>query len=289
VKPAFSDAIAAFPQNIKIRKWHNDLASLLQLHQVKFDLVIDLHNKPNTTFIRLFCRADKIVVYNKKHSLRRRIVAHSSSESINSTLDLYFSALYKLRLKPEYTFPQLRSDNNNSGILKHYNLQKYNYIVVFPGATSFTKRWLAEDFAVLIDQISPLFPVVIGGSPGETELCRKLQEICQNEVKNLCGKTTIPQLIEILSQAKAVITNDSGPAHLTAALGAPLVTIFGGTSPRLGFAPLGDKVRIISQNLDCSPCSLHGLDKCPAGHFNCMKQVTVISVFNILMELIGKK
>jgi len=62
--------------------------------------------------------------------------------------------------------------------------------------------------------------------------------------------------------------------HLAAALRKPQIAIFGGTHPRLGFAPLNDKAIVLTADLACQPCSLHGRNKCPKGTFECMKQIT---------------
>jgi len=280
VKPAFADVIKGFPESVKIIAWHNDLRSLLQLSRYKFDLVIDLHNKPNTALIRLFCRGKKKVVYDKHHHLRRLIVAHKTKEVISSTVELYFSALRKLNLTPEITEPRLLAKSNQN-LIKHDN-----YIIIFPGATSFTKRWLSSSFAELADLLAGKFQIVIGGSSSEIDICRKIEKNCQAEVINLCGKTSISELISLISYAKGVIANDSGPAHLTAALNIPLVAVFGGTSPKLGFAPMGKKVSIVTKNLDCSPCSLHGLDACPQGHFNCMKRIKVEEIKTVFLKTI---
>ncbi|MCF7919030.1 MAG: glycosyltransferase family 9 protein [Candidatus Cloacimonetes bacterium] len=280
VKPAFKEVVLSFPQKVEIIAWHNDLASLIKLNRMKFDLVIDLHNKPNTALIRLFCSNSKKIVYDKQHHLRKLIVNKKTRETINSTLDLYFSVFNFLDLIPEFSYPQIEADN--------YPAPAENYILLFPGATSFTKRWQISNFAALADLLSADFQVVISGSSAETELCLELERSCNSKMINICGKTSLSELASIISQAKAIIANDSGPAHLAAALNIPLAVIFGGTSPKLGFAPLGDRVKIISRDLDCSPCSLHGRDKCPQKQFNCMAQISAAEVYAVVQDLIRK-
>lgn len=286
VKPGFKDLVLSFPEDITILPWNNDLKSLLELRKHRFDLVIDLHNKPNTALIRLFCRAKIKTVYNKKHSLRQAIVAHKTTHSISSTLDLYFSALSRINITTQSRYPQITADDSADILLKENGLRNNNYILIFPGATSFTKKWLPEYFIELINLIPAEYQIVIAGGKSEIELCAEIGKKCNNQVIDLCAKTTIRQLISLIKQARAVIANDSGPAHLAAALSKPQITIFGATSPKLGFAPLNDKNVLISQNLPCSPCSLHGSDSCPLRHLNCMKAITPQIVHKELLKII---
>ncbi|MDP8221232.1 MAG: glycosyltransferase family 9 protein [Candidatus Stygibacter frigidus] len=285
-KPAFNDVLKSFPDEINLIPWNNDLNSLLTLRKFKFDLVIDLHNKPNTALIRLFCRAKIKSVYNKAHRLRNNIVAHTTSQSISSTLDLYYSALKKINVIPQSGYPQINADDSANALLKENNLQNDNFILIFPGATSFTKKWLPEYFTALINLISPDIQVVLAGGKSECQLAAQIILQCNDQVIDLCAKTSIRQLISLIHKAKAVIANDSGPAHLAAALHKPQITIFGATSPKLGFAPLNDKNVLITQNLPCSPCALHGSDSCPKNHFNCMKSITPQIVYKELLKIL---
>ncbi len=284
-KPVFQDVVKSFPEDINIILWDNDLKSLIKLYNLHFDLLIDLHNKPNTALIRLFCQAKRKVVYDKKHFLRQQIVNKKTSETISSTLDLYYSVLEKLGIKPIKAYPQIKADNSAKRLLQDNAISPGKFVLIFPGATSYTKRWSLKNFAALIDLISPDNKVVIAGSNSEMELAEELRKLSNSPITDLTGRTTLPELISLVSLAKTVISNDSGPAHLAAALQKPQVTIFGATSPKLGFAPLNDYGIIISKNLLCSPCSLHGSDSCPLGHFNCMKQITPQDVYQSIRTI----
>ncbi|MDP8209461.1 MAG: glycosyltransferase family 9 protein [Candidatus Stygibacter australis] len=286
VKPAFKDIVSAFPTQVKTLDWNNDLSSLLQLSKVKYDILIDLHNKPNTALIRSFCRATIKSVYNKAHRLRKNIVAHTTSQSISSTLDLYYSALKKINITPQSRYPQITADDSANVQLKENKLQNGNFILIFPGATSFTKKWLPEYFIELINLVSPDFQVVLAGGESESQLSAQIIQQCNDQVIDLCARTSIRQLISLINKAKVIIANDSGPAHIAAALHKPQITIFGATSPKLGFAPLNDKNVLITQNLSCSPCSLHGSDSCPLHHFNCMKTITPQIVYEELLKIL---
>ena len=78
---------------------------------------------------------------------------------------------------------------------------------------------------------------------------------------------------ELLRRADLLICNDSAPAHIAAAVGTPVIAIFGPTVPRFGFSPYGDRHTVIEENLTCRPCGNHGGKRCREGHFLCMKEI----------------
>jgi ADP-heptose:LPS heptosyltransferase len=106
-------------------------------------------------------------------------------------------------------------------------------------------------------------------------------------VLNLSGKTTVSELAALLRRAGMCVTNDSGPMHLAAALGAPLVTIFGPTDP-LWVGPYGQPGAVIRVGLECSPCYLRRIKDCPFGHA-CMKQVTPAQVIQRIEERLKRQ
>ncbi len=89
---------------------------------------------------------------------------------------------------------------------------------------------------------------------------------------NLAGRTSPAELAAILERARIQLGNDSGPGHLAAAVGTPVVAVFGPTDPARGFRPLGPRVLTVDvgNSLDCRPCSVHGSRRCPLGHHRCM-------------------
>lgn len=284
VKPVFRDVVQAFPKKVNILEWTDNLDSLIKISRKHYDLLIDLHNKPNTALIRFCAQASQKVVYCKMRKLRKQIVQNKTEKCINSTLDLYNSALTKVGISPANSFPVLLPNDSLKPLINDHDLNWGNYILIFPGATSFTKRWLPQYFAKLIDDLSARYQIVVGGS--DFSLAHQLRNYSHSKYLDLTGKTNIRELISLVSGSQAIVANDSGPAHIAAAIGKPQITIFGGTSPKLGFAPLNNKGIVLTKNLACSPCSLHGRNFCPLGHFRCMKDISVELVLNQLFSLL---
>jgi heptosyltransferase-2 len=159
-------------------------------------------------------------------------------------------------------------------------------IGLHPGA-SFgpAKRWMPERFAALADRLIAALDadVLVFGSPAERPLAEEIARVMQHTPTLAAGETSLRQLLALMAQCRLMVTNDSGPMHLAAALGVPLVAVFGSTSER-ATGPVGARLRIVKHLVPCSPC---GLRECPID-FRCMDRVSVEEVFKAVLELVKK-
>ena len=261
----------------KIHVWNNKKTILRKLRGQKFDVVIDLHSKLNTFFIKLSVCGRKTVTYSKKHFLRWKIIKKLTNKSILSTVDVYFTALSKLGIKEKIKYPRLYPDPELKNIVNfHENYSSKKLIGIFPGALHKTKMYPLDKLAEFINIIPEDWKCkfLILGSGSEKDLAEELATKFKLDLTNLCGEFDIPNLIGVIDQFDGMISNDSGPMHIAAALGIPQIAIFGATHPKLGFAPLNKRSVVLSSNISCQPCSLHGGDRCPKKHFLCMKSIS---------------
>jgi heptosyltransferase-2 len=133
------------------------------------------------------------------------------------------------------------------------------------------KRWPAQNFAALAREVSGKLPnclwLAFGGT-GDRELCADIARLAGDRVLNLAGKTSLRQLMALLKLCRVVLTNDSGPMHVAAALGTPVVVPFGSTSPELTGPGLPGDPRhaLLTSAAPCSPCFRR---TCPID-FRCM-------------------
>jgi heptosyltransferase-2 len=149
-------------------------------------------------------------------------------------------------------------------------------VLLCPGSiNSRAKRWPAERFAALADLLNESgTQVILIGSPAETEISREVFERSRRKPIILTGETTVAEVTGIISVADVLITNDTGPAHIGAAVGTPVLAIFGPTNPATT-RPFAPNSEIIRQPPECAPCMLRD---CPIDH-RCMTAITADEVF----------
>jgi heptosyltransferase-2 len=145
------------------------------------------------------------------------------------------------------------------------------------------KRWLPNRYAQLADRLIGAFhaDVLIFGSAAERPLAEEIARAMKHTPLILAGETSLRQLMALLGQCRLVISNDSGPMHLGAALGLPLVAIFGSTNDH-ATGPVSPRARIVKRPVICSPC---GLRECPID-LRCMRSVSVDDAYTAALELV---
>jgi heptosyltransferase II len=112
-------------------------------------------------------------------------------------------------------------------------------------------------------------------------LIRSVPQAQKNRVLSLAGKTTTMQLAAVLKQCRFLITNDTGPMHLAAALGIPTVALFGSSSPAWT-GPFGKGHQVIYKNVECSPCFQK---TCPIG-YQCLTGISVDEVYKAVNKTV---
>ena len=149
-------------------------------------------------------------------------------------------------------------------------------VALCPGSiNSRAKRWPAERFAALADLlIGSQAQVLLIGSHEELDVSLEVAAKMQHEPVILTGKTSLAQVVEVLAAVDLLITNDTGPAHIAAAMGRPTVVIFGPTNP-LTTRPFSSTAEIVRHPPDCAPCMLRD---CPIDH-RCMTAISPEEVF----------
>jgi heptosyltransferase-2 len=162
-------------------------------------------------------------------------------------------------------------------------LEDGRWVGLTPGAAfGSAKRWLPDRYAAVGDRLARGGArVVILGGAADAPVAERIAAAMRTPPLSLCGKTGLPELVGALSRLSLLVTNDSGPMHLAAALGVPLVAVFGPTDWR-ETAPLGEPQRLLREPVECSPCKLR---ECPIDH-RCMRLVSVERVATAALELL---
>lgn len=305
-KKAFKPLVECFANINEIYLWDDKLNLLKALRNNNYDLLIDLHDKLNSFIVKRIVHAKQTCTYQKKHFLRKLIIKKLTPDQINSTLNLYFSVFKNLN-KGIYSslslekciaseaFPRLNvKDIDQKERVELFNNFQINngktLIGIFPGASYFTKQYPINYWIEFINMIPETWncQFILLGSYDEKYLAVKIKNACDIKPVDLCGYFNIDKLISFISSLNGVLSNDSGPMHLAAALSKPQIAIFGATHPKLGFKPLNNKAVILHYDIKCQPCSLHGSAYCPKKHFKCMKSIKpgqLFQEFKTMLEI----
>jgi len=131
-------------------------------------------------------------------------------------------------------------------------------------------------------------PVVLLGGPEDRQRGEEISSAPGVKIFNACGPYNLFQSASLVRQARAILTNDTGLMHIAAAFRKPIVSVWGNTVPELGmypYLPAGSDY-LISEitGLSCRPCSKIGFDRCPKGHFRCMKDQETGKIAGFLSE-----
>ncbi len=166
---------------------------------------------------------------------------------------------------------------NTARTTSRLDLDRARPVAVFcPGAEyGPAKRWPARHFAALARELAARkYSIWLIGSNKDAQLGEEIRELSGGVCRNLCGKTDLAAAIDLIGCAKLVVSNDSGLMHVAAALGRPLVALYGSSSPAhtppLTLSSQPRWTRIANIDIACSPCYAR---TCPLGHFRCMNDL----------------
>ena len=130
--------------------------------------------------------------------------------------------------------------------------------------------------------------VVLIGGASDRVLCDEIARRTTNAPLIAAGRLTLRESAALLAQCDLLLSNDSAPVHIAAAVGTPVIALFGPTTPSLGFAPYGPGHTVLEVPLDCRPCGKHGGKRCPKRHFRCMRNLAPEQVFHRIAERLSQ-
>jgi 3-deoxy-D-manno-octulosonic-acid transferase/heptosyltransferase-1 len=281
----------------RVRSTLREIRSFLrELRHKKYDWVIDIHGIFKSGLLVALSRGRRKIGYRATPGIsdegnyfftRERYKPLSiETHALERYLDLAGNLGVPIAGIP-FEFPVSQNAVEAAQkLLKGVGFPGGSFVILHPVAKWETKQWPEENFAKLADSlVGRGVRVVMTGSPGDVESVEGILSLTHSVsgVFNLTGKTGLKELAALFSLSDLVITPDTGPMHLAAAVKAPVVALFGPTAPwRTG--PYGPGHRVLRKELPCSPCFRK---KCPTRE--CMEQITVEEVFETAIEKLSGK
>jgi len=240
-------------------QWHGALQSLLQLRATHYHIALDLQSLARSALVTWLCNAELAVGLDDPREGAPTcydVRVHRPAPRAHA-IDWYLDALRALGVPVAWDFEWLPARPQAAAeIATLMPVNEGEWIALQPGARWPNKRWLPEYFAQLVSRIASARPearFAIVGATGDREISHTVAAAAPNKCLDLAGRTSLPQLVECLRRCTMLVGNDSGPMHIAAALGKPIVAVFGPTDPaRTG--PYGQTDRVFQLNMPCVPC-----------------------------------
>lgn len=296
-KSRFGELLSMFDGIDRVHLWESEATEselISELRVVEFDLTIDLHNNIRSTKIRSSVGAKWVTTrkewFKRFASVRMKWLHTKPSHAI----ERYGGALKSLGIRLNFDSPIL---NVGEGFRRKWvNVQgasniPENYYVVAAGAAHETKQAPDALWELVANEIANEngSKALLVGAPSEKSSMEELKErLRQNCIGVLCDES-IGLSAAAFAGARFVLSNDSGSAHLAAALGRPTLALFGPTHPVLGFAPRGPRAGFYTVDEYCSPCSLHGKRPCHREQRFCFSKMEAKKIVEQIKELVSKE
>jgi heptosyltransferase I len=263
-----------------------------QLRDTRYDMVIDFQAALKGAALIALTRADRKIGFgpgmaHQEHSylvLNKKIPAVSMEVHALKRNLLLLEAIGVPCRRIEYNLPVNPATQNNMARLIRSQRSAHDGppIAINPVALWDTKLWSAKQFAELADRLVTTYQadIFFTGAPADTEEITKITCQMHHHATNLAGRTSLMELAALYQQMACVISTDTGPMHIAAAVEKPVVALFGPTAEwRTG--PYGKKHQIVAPDLDCRPCF-----KRDCQHCNCMQSISVDDVMQKVHALL---
>jgi len=275
------------------KRLYYNLQFLRKLRGMRYDISIDFASGDRATFLSLLCGVPYRIGFTSREGWRRMLLNRTvdipgSIHTVKRNLLVLEEAL---GLKTEDTDMELYTDKTDDEHifqwLRKHNLENKKIVVINPGGRYWFKRWQTGKWAALTDLIQGELgvPVVITGAGKELEDVRTIMSGIKTQAWSIAGQTTVLELTALLKRAALYIGNDSGPMHIAAASGTPVIALHGPTDPSV-WGPWGKGHTVISGHVSCSPCKV---TDCAVEKGKCMEQISVEEVWQAVLSTLRRR
>lgn len=260
------------------------------IRKTSYDLVIDLHDHMRTKTLRTFFRMFfmDVAVFDKGRKAKKAFARKTNkiTTPLPHTVKRYQEAFAKagypfdLLPPPHFIIKEELTAVATEWLSKNGLRKTEKWIGIAPFALHATKMWPLANYALLIEKILAKDPArffLFGGGDKEIRFFESLQKGFPQHCVITAGQLKIRQEIALMKELDVMVCVDSSNMHMAALAGVPVLSIWGGTHPDVGFAPLGinpEIIQISRDELPCRPCSVFGRETCYIGGFPCLTRIT---------------
>lgn len=271
--------------------WH----LIRRFRTIGYDGIFDLQVSPRSMLIRRLSRGRHTGRHRPLRG-KRFLLVHFRLNTYGNSPPVplrYFAAVEDWGVEDDGHGLELSVDASARDRLKHLlsgriEAGKARTIVIAPGASRLTKRWLPEGFAEVGSHfLKNGFQILLVGGLEDRPICNSVSEFMGGTPVVLAGELSLQETAAAIEHSHLLISNDTGVMHMGAALGKPVVAIFGPTTTELGFFPFRTHDRVVERPLACRPCSYHGSERCPEAHFRCMREISSTDVIDAAESLLN--
>jgi lipopolysaccharide heptosyltransferase I len=273
--------------------WPEMFRSVRWMRKQHFDLVIDLQGLLRSAAFAWLARGKFLAGLDNPHEGGREGASSfydlAVRDSTGHAVERCLSILPALGVPVHKNFQWLPERPKIADEIKKKWPQAHEarWIALQPGARWPTKCWPTPNYAELVRLLAQKYPDVrfaVMGSGEDRARGATIAAAAPERVLNLCGETSLPEMMEWLRRCQLMVTNDTGPMHVAAALGMPLIALFGPTDPG-STGPYGQLENVLRIDLPCAPCFKHSCHwKNP---MECLTAITPARVFEAARKKLG--
>ena len=266
-----------------------------RLRRYDFDTAIVLHPSHRSHWIPWLARIPVRVGYDRKGGgLLTQRLPHRKQEGAQHeaayTLELLAPLGISVPTQPHPVVPvSPRAVQRVNELLTAASLQPAQTLVaIHPSASCVSKRWMPQRFAAVADRLIAQrhVRVCLIAGPDDVMYVDQVASAMQQPALNLAGRVSVGELAALFKRCRLLISNDSGPVHIAAAVGTPVVDIFGrnqrGLSPQR-WGPLGQGHVVLHKEVGCVTCLAHNCDI----EFLCLTSLSVDEVYRAALSILG--
>lgn len=270
-----------------------------------FEVMVDCHDHIRTIILRTLFKVfgTPVVVLDKGRKEKKAFSRKHNKVTVplRHTVIRYLQAFQKAGFSFNLVNPPFFSLNDSlrsvaSEWLEKNQLTKTErWIGIAPFAMHASKIWPLENYIPLIENILTKTPAkffLFGGGSKEVKYFESLQQKFPKHCVVVAGQLKLRQEVVIMQQLDVMVCVDSANMHLASLSGVPVVSIWGGTHPDVGFSPFmagsDSIVQISREELPCRPCSVYGRDNCYVGGFPCLTRITPESIAERIVSKLSR-